>query len=43
VIETIQGKGVKSQGDMTYEVRIKMKEADVRWYWNMEVKVKFGG
>lgn len=39
VVETIQGKGEKIQGDMTYEVRIKMDEVSPEWCWNMIVKV----
>lgn len=39
VVETIEGYGVKSQGDMTYTVRIRLEENDPRWYWNMNVKV----
>ncbi len=39
VIESIQGKGEKYQGDMTYKARIRMTQHDPRWYWNMNVKV----
>jgi multidrug resistance efflux pump len=39
IIEFIQGKGEKIQGDMTYQVRIRMEQNDPRWYWNMIVKV----
>jgi multidrug resistance efflux pump len=39
VVESIQGKGEKIQGDMTYKVRIQMDQTSPRWYWNMIVKV----
>ncbi len=39
VVEAIQGKGEKIQGDMTYRVRIHMDQNDPRWYWNMIVKI----
>jgi len=39
VVESIQGKGEKIQGDMTYKVRIQMDQTSPRWHWNMIVKV----
>lgn len=39
VVESIQGKGEKIQGDMTYKVRIEMDQNSPHWYWNMVVKL----
>ncbi len=39
VVESIEGKGEKIQGDMTYRVRIRLEQSDPRWYWNMVVKI----
>lgn len=39
VVESINGKGEKIQGDMTYQVRIRMDQNSPRWYWNLVVKV----
>lgn len=42
IVESIQGKGEKYQGDMTYRIRILMDQDDPRWYWNMNVKITAG-
>jgi hypothetical protein len=39
VVESIQGKGEKIQGDITYQVRIRLDQSDPRWYWNMVAKI----
>lgn len=39
VVENIEGKGEKIQGDMTYPVRIRLDQNDPRWYWNMIAKI----
>ncbi len=39
VVENIEGKGEKIQGDMTYQVRVRLDQNDPRWYWNMISKI----
>lgn len=39
VVENIEGKGEKIQGDMTYQVRVRLDQNDPRWYWNMIAKI----